>query len=299
LLLATPPFVLYNGAMKIPKRLKPLLEDGLIDEVISQLMSGKEATVYVVRCGTQIRCAKVYKDVATRSFKQAVQYQEGRKVKNSRRGRAMEKRSRYGREQQEQAWHNAEVNALSLLAGAGVRVPESFGCVDGVLLMELITDEDGDVAPRLADVTFTTEQALEDHTQMMLYVVRMLCAGLVHGDLSEFNVLVDEDGPVIIDLPQAVDAAANNHAQSMLERDVNNITEYYGQFAPELVGKLFAGEMWELYENGDLHVDTVLTGSFVQNTETPDLEGVMLEINDVIAEEEKRVARLQENEELG
>ncbi|MCK5335571.1 MAG: serine protein kinase RIO, partial [Gammaproteobacteria bacterium] len=230
--------------MKIPKRIKPLIEDGLVDEVIGQLMSGKEATVYMVRCGSEIRCAKVYKEASKRSFKQAVQYQEGRKVRNSRRARAMEKGSKFGRSQQEEVWQNAEVDALYLLANAGVRVPEPYGCFDGVLLMQLITDDDGQVAPRLNDVSMSAEQALEDHTVVMQDIVRMLCAGVVHGDLSEFNVLLDEYGPVIIDLPQAVDAAANNNAQRMLERDVNNMTTYYAQYAPELLETKYAKEIW-------------------------------------------------------
>ena len=220
--------------MKVPNRIQPLVEDGLIDEVISRLMSGKEATVYVVRCGDKIRCAKVYKDAAQRSFKNAVQYQEGRKVKNSRRSRAMEKGSKYGRSQQEAAWHNTEVDALKKLLEAGVRVPETFGCIDGVLLMELITDEDGHVAPRLDDVTMDAAQAIEDHQVMMQYIVRMLSVGLIHGDLSEFNVLVDEYGPVIIDLPQVVDASGNNNAQWMLTRDVDKITDYHTRIAPYL-----------------------------------------------------------------
>jgi RIO kinase 1 len=267
--------------------------------VLRQLMSGKEATVYVVRCGNDIRCAKVYKEVDKRSFKQAVQYREGRKVRNSRRARAMDKRSNYGRKQQEEAWHNAEVDALYRLASAGVRVPQPYGCFDGVLLMELIADEDGHAAPRLSDVALTPEQALEDHSLMMQYVVRMLCAGLVHGDLSEFNVLVDEHGPVIIDLPQAVDAAANNHASAMLERDVNNMTNYYGQFYPELIGKQFAGEIWELYESGELHPDSILSGLYQASTELADVDAVMQDIKDVLAEEAKRQERLLENEEVG
>ena len=219
--------------MKTPKRLQPLVDDGLVDEVLRQLMSGKEATVYVVRCGSDIRCAKVYQEIQKRSFKQAVQYQEGRKVRNSRRARAMNKHSSYGRKQEEKAWQNAEVEARYRLAAADIRVPKPYGCFDGVLLMELITDDEGEVAPRLSEVAMTAEQALEDHAVMMQYVVRMLCAGLVHGDLSEFNVLVDEYGPVIIDLPQAVDAAANLHAKTMLERYIDNMTRYYGLFAPE------------------------------------------------------------------
>ena len=198
--------------MKIPKRIQPLVDDGLVDEVLYQLMSGKEATVYAVRCGNETRCAKVYKEAMKRSFKKAAQYQEGRNVRNSRRARAMEKGSKFGRKQQEDAWQNTEVDALFTLAKAGVRAPEPYGCYDGVLLMELITDDDGDVAPRLNDVTMSAEQAIEDHAVVMVYVMRMLLAGLVHGDLSEFNVLVDAYGPVIIDLPQVVDAAANNNA---------------------------------------------------------------------------------------
>jgi RIO kinase 1 len=284
--------------MKTPKRIQPLVEDGLVDEVLRQLMSGKEATVYAVRCGTEIRCAKVYKDVDQRSFKQAVQYREGRKVRNTRRARAMEKRSSYGRKQQEAAWHNAEVDALYKLAAVDVRVPQPYGCFDGVLLMELITDEEGHVAPRLSEVSLSAEQALEDHALMMRYVVRMLCAGLVHGDLSEFNVLVNEYGPVIIDLPQAVDAAANNHAQAMLERDVNKMTSYYGQFAPELIGKLYADEIWELYEDGALHPEVELAGTYATSTEAADVDGLMLEIKTVLADEEKRLQRLQEAEEV-
>jgi RIO kinase 1 len=283
--------------MKTPKRILPLVEDGLVDEVVRQLMSGKEATVYAVRCGNEIRCAKVYKEAAKRSFKQAVEYQEGRKVRNSRRARAMEKRSRYGRKQQEESWQNAEVDALYRLDRAGVRVPTPYGCFDGVLLMELVVDGNGEVAPRLNDVHLTREQALEDHAVMMDYVVKMLCAGLVHGDLSEFNVLVDEYGPVIIDLPQAVDAAANNHAEAMLTRDVENMTQYYGQYAPELLGINYAGELWALYEDGDLTPETVLTGTFVADESSADVDGLMLEIKAVMKEEQERQERLREHEE--
>jgi RIO kinase 1 len=279
--------------MKTPKRIQPLIDDGVVDEVLSQLMSGKEATVFVVRCGEEIRCAKVYKEAAKRSFKQAVQYQEGRKSKNSRRQRAMEKGSKFGRKQQEESWHNAEVDALYRLAEAGVRVPKPFGCFDGVLLMELVTYDGGEVAPRLNDVSMTHEQALEDHLTIMNDVKRMLVAGLVHGDLSEFNVLVDDYGPVIIDLPQAVDAAANNHAKSMLERDVGNMTEYYGQYAPELLRTHYAKEMWALYEDGDLTADTMLTGLFEEATEEADVDSVMNEIRSVLAEERKRKERLE------
>lgn len=279
--------------MKTPKRLQPLVEDGLIDEVIHPLMSGKEADVFVVRCGADIRCAKIYKDAVKRSFKKAARYTEGRKVRNTRRARAMEKGSKFGRKQQEETWQNAEVDALYRLAQAGVRVPQPYGCFDGVLLMELITDEDGEIAPRLNDVTMSADQAREDHALVMQYVMRMLCAGLVHGDLSEFNVLVNEEGPVIIDLPQAVDAAGNNNAQSMLERDVKNMTEYYGMFAPELLDSYYAQEIWELFEDGALHPDHNLTGQFELDTHTADTDAVLQEIRAVLAEEESRRERLK------
>jgi len=279
--------------MKIPKRIQPLVDDGLVDEVISRLMSGKEADVFVVRCGDETRCAKVYKEVDKRGFKQAVQYQEGRKVRSSRRARAMEKGSKYGRKQQEETWQTAEVDALSRVANAGVRVPQTYGCLDGVLLMELITDAEGYVAPRLGDVTMSAEQAREDHAQVMQYVVRMLVAGVVHGDLSEFNVLVDADGPVIIDLPQAVDASANNNAEAMLARDVDNMTRYYGQFAPELLDTRYAKEMWALYEDGELHADSVLSGEFAEDTHAADVDAVMEEIKAAFAQEQERRERVR------
>jgi RIO kinase 1 len=284
--------------MKIPKRIQPLVDDGLVDEVISQLMSGKEATVFMVRSGDEIRCAKVYKEANKRSFKKAAQYQEGRKSRNSRRARAMEKGSKYGRNQQEQAWQNAEVEALYTLAEAGVRVPQPFGCFDGVLLMELITDEAGDVAPRLNDVVMSKEQAIEDHQLVMNYIVRMLCAGVVHGDLSEFNVLVDEYGPVIIDLPQAVDASANNNAKAMLIRDVDNMTHYYGQFAPELLLSKYAQEMWALYESGELTFDTPLTGLFKESNISANVDNVIEEIKAAFIEEQDRLQRIAEANEI-
>ena len=283
--------------MKTPKRIQPLVDEGLVDEVISQLMSGKEATVYVVRSGDDIRCAKVYKEADKRSFKQAVLYQEGRKVRNSRRARAMEKGSKFGRDQQEEAWQNAEVEALYRLANAGVRVPTPYGCFDGVLLMELVTDAEGNVAPRLNDVSMSAEKALNDHALVMTYVKRMLCAGLVHGDLSEFNVLVDSEGPVIIDLPQAVDAAANNHAKWMLARDVNNMTQYYGLYAPELLKTQYAKEIWALFEAGELKPETPLTGEFTEVLVEADVSAVLEEIQAAFEEAQERKQRIQETNE--
>lgn len=284
--------------MKIPKRIQPLVDEGIVDEVLSQLMSGKEATVYTVRCGDTIKCAKVYKEANQRSFKKAVQYQEGRKSKNSRRARAIQKGSKYGKSQQEEAWQNAEVDALYLLASSGVRVPEPYGCFDGVLIMELITDEEGSVAPRLNDITMDAEQAREDHAVVMIYIMRMLCVGIVHGDLSEFNVLVDEYGPVVIDLPQAVDASSNNNAKSMLTRDVENMTTYYAQYAPELMNTKYALEMWALYENGELTPETQLTGEFAESAKSADVDTVLEEIKAAFAEEQSRLERIREaNEE--
>jgi len=281
--------------MKTPERIRPLVDDGLVDEVLRPLMSGKEATVYVVRCGDDVRCAKVYKDAAQRSFRQAVQYQEGRKVRNSRRQRAMDRGSRFGRDQQEREWHSAEVDALYRLAAAGVRVPEAYGCFDGVLLMELITVDGGEVAPRLDEVSMTPEDALRDHATVMDYVRRMLCVGLVHGDLSEFNVLVNERGPIIIDLPQAVDAAGNNHARGMLQRDVGNMTRYYAQFAPALADTRYAEEIWALYETGELNTEVELTGEFDIVAEDADVEAVLEQIDAAREEEQERRERMRES----
>ena len=270
--------------MKIPNRIQPLVDDGLIDDVLQRLKSGKEADVYTVLCGGKVQCAKVYKEATQRSFKQAVQYQEGRKTRNSRNARAMQKGTKFGRKQQEESWQTAEVDALFRLANAGVRVPQPYLCIDGVLLMELVTDANGSVAPRLSDVSLSEEQAVTDFHTMIRNIVRMLCAGIVHGDLSEFNVLLDDQGPVIIDLPQAVDAAANNHAESMFERDVDNITSYYGQFAPQLLKTRYAKEIWLLYEDGKLTPETPLTGKFVEEERVVDMDSLMDEI--ITAEDE-------------
>lgn len=274
--------------MKTPKRLESLVEDGLVDEVLRQLMSGKEATVYVVRCGNDVRCAKVYKEANKRSFRQAVTYQEGRKVRNSRQARAMASGSKYGRKEQEEAWQSAEVSALFRLAAAGVRVPKPYDFLDGVLLMELVTDIDGNAAPRLNDVALEAEKARSYHQFLIHQIVLMLCSGLVHGDLSEFNVLLGTEGPVIIDLPQAVDAAGNNHAFSMLERDVANMASYFGRFAPELKDTQYAKEMWALYEAGKLNPQSELTGEFAEEEINADVDAVLQEIEAVRLEEIRR-----------
>ena len=266
--------------MKTPQGLQALIDDGVIDEVMRPLKSGKEAAVYVVRSGDDVRCAKVYKDMAQRSFQQRVQYQEGRKVRGSREARAIGKASKYGRKQQETAWKNTEVDALYQLREAGVRVPEPHGYFHGVLVMELVTDAEGFSAPRLGELELSAEQAREYHAFLVRHVVRMLCLGLIHGDLSAYNVLVGEDGPVVIDFPQVVSAGGNNAARKMLLRDVNNLTATLGAFAPELLDTWYGEEMWALYEAGDLMPDTPLTGHFKQDERKVDLDGVRDAIND-------------------
>jgi RIO kinase 1 len=266
--------------MKTPTSLQPLIDDGVIDEVLRSLKSGKEATVYLVRSGTSARCAKVYRDMEQRSFQKRTRYQEGRKVRGSRQARAMGKSTQFGRKEQESAWKNAEVNALYQLTAAGVRVPRPFGYFDGVLIMELVTDADGEPAPRLGEVDMTAETAREYHAFLIQQVVRMLSLGLIHGDLSEFNVLVTPEGPVIIDLPQAVNAAGNNGAKAMLARDVNNLRASLGRFAPELLDTRFAEEMWALFEQGELGPETRLTGIHSAEEAVADPDAVMLVIDD-------------------
>ena len=288
--------------MKAPPRLQSLVEEGLIDSVVRQLMSGKEAMVYVVRRGDETLCAKIYKEATNRSFRQAVDYTENRKVKNSRSARAIAKGSKFGRQEQEAAWQSAEVDALYRLAEAGVRVPQPYNFCDGVLLMELVTDANGDAAPRLNDVAFTPSQALAHHATLMTEVVRMWCAGVVHGDLSEFNILLAHsdvagqpdgmDFPVIIDLPQAVDAAGNNHAQRMLMRDVANLRDFFGQFAPSLNTTQYGPEMWSLYQAGLLTTDTPLTGLFDRAHADVDMQSILREIDDAQAQETARRLRM-------
>src|SRR3954447_15556434 len=271
--------------MKTPPRLQSLVYEGLIDTVVRQLMSGKEAMVYVVRCGDEMRCAKVYKEATQRSFRQAVDYTENRKVRNSRQARAMAKRTNFGRQQQEAAWQSAEVDALYRLAAAGVRVPRPSNFHDGVLVMELVVDEHGDAAPRLNDLAFSEADARQHHATLIGEVVRMLCAGVIHGDLSEFNILLASDGPVIIDLPQAVDAAGNNHAPRMLMRDVNNLRVFFGRYAPALLATQYGPEIWALFSGGLLAPDTPLTGRYTPKSGTVDLSALLREIEDARLEE--------------
>jgi RIO kinase 1 len=280
--------------MKTPAGLQPLIDDGVIDEVLRSLKSGKEATVYVVRTGSQVRCAKVYRDMGQRSFQKRAQYQEGRKVRGSRQARAMSKSTRFGRKEQESAWKNAEVDALYQLVAADVRVPKPYGYFNDVLIMELVTDAAGNPAPRLGEVDLSPELAREYHAFLVRQVVRMLSLGLIHGDLSEFNVLVGPDGPVIIDLPQAVNAAGNNNAFAMLERDVNNIRNTLGRFAPELLQTEFAREMWSLFEQGELRADSVLTGVFARDESQADPDSVLAVIEDAREEHLQRELAAEE-----
>jgi RIO kinase 1 len=277
--------------MKIPKGLQPLIDDGMVDSVVRSLKSGKEASVYIVACGNMLRCAKVYKEAEHRGFHRLAQYQEGRKTRNSRDARAMGRRGRHGRKVQETEWKNAEVDALYRLVGVGVRVPAPHLVHEGVLLMELVQDGNGNPAPRLNEVELSAEQARAWHTFMMVQIVRMLCAGLIHGDLSEFNVLLDANGPVIIDLPQAVDAAGNNNAFAMLERDVNNMRATFGRAAPELLETDYAHEIWRLYEASELRPDSVLTGLFTPDAAAPDVGAVLEHIEDERREAEARQRR--------
>jgi RIO kinase 1 len=226
--------------------------------------------------------------MAQRSFQKRAQYQEGRKVRGSRDARAMAKSTRYGRREQEASWKNAEVDALYRLVAAGVRVPKPFGYFNDVLIMELVTDAAGDPAPRLGEVDLSPETARHYHRFLIEQVVRMLCIGLIHGDLSEFNVLVGPDGPVIIDLPQVVNAAGNNGALAMLERDVNNLRSTLGRFAPELLATEYAREMWALFQQGTLRPESPLTGVFAREESATDPAGVMLVIEDAREEAIRR-----------
>jgi RIO kinase 1 len=285
-----------SRAVKIPAGLQSLVEDGKVDAVLRQLKSGKEASVYMVTCGNQVRCAKVYKEAQRRGFHKLAEYQEGRKARGSRDARAIARRGRHGREVQEAEWKNAEVTALYRLANAGVRVPTPHGVYDGVLLMELVADLHGNPAPRLNEVKMTPEQARLWHRFMIKQIVAMLCVGLIHGDLSEYNVLLSAGGPVIIDLPQAVNAASNNNAFRMFERDVNNMRTAFARAAPELLQTEYAHEIWTLYQATELKPDSALTGSFVHKRAKADLRAVFDQIEDARREAEARQRGREEAE---
>lgn len=273
--------------MKIPRRLEPLIEQGLIQEVVRPLMSGKEAAVYIVSTSERYCVAKVYKEAEQRSFRQRAAYTEGRNVRNSRQRRAMEKGSRYGKEQNELAWQTAEVDALYKLAAAGVRVPKPIVFAEGVLLMDIVLDAAGEPAPRMCDLDLDEQGAYRLHEYLIRQVVYMLCAGTIHGDLSEYNILIAWDGPVIIDLPQAIDAAANRSARDLFIRDVDNLTAYLARFAPKLAESRFGQEIWGLYERAQLHPDTPLTGRWRGSSKRADTVGVLREI-DAAAREARR-----------
>lgn len=273
---------LKKKPMKMPKRIQPLKEEGLVDQVISQLMSGKEAMIYVVQCGDAVRCAKVYKESNRRNFHQSSHYTEGRKTRNSRRARAMDKGSRYGRSMQEEAWQSTEVDMLCRLAAAGIRVPKFYNFFAGVLLMELITDSDGDVAPRLSNVILTRELALKYFHDLLNQAVHMLCAGIIHGDLSHYNILLGSNGPVIMDLPQAINAEKNNNAARLFKRDINNLTTYFSRFVPELSDTDYGSEIWAYYKQNKLTPDTVLSGKAASDNRPVNVDGVLTVINHVL-----------------
>lgn len=270
--------------MKIPVRLEPLVEEGLVDSVICQLMSGKEAMIYMVISRGDIRCAKVYKDSNKRNFHQRSNYTEGRKVKNSRRARAMERGSHYGRNMREEAWQSTEVEMLCRLERIGIRVPKFYNFFAGVLLMELITDSEGNAAPRLNELMLTPKQARTYHRILLDQIVQMLCVGIVHGDLSPYNVLIDNQGPVIIDLPQAVSATGNHQARIMIKRDIDNLTTYFSRFAPELAHSDYAAEIWSYYQRGQLP-QARLTGNVKQQERPANVGNVLQVINSALRKE--------------
>jgi RIO kinase 1 len=274
--------------MRVPDTLLPLLDAGIIQDVIRPLMSGKEADVYLVEVDGEVQVAKTYKDAAHRSFKHRAEYTEGRKVKNSRSQRAMAKRSRFGRAQIEDAWRTTEVDIIFRLADAGVRVPQPIAFVEGVLVMQLVQGHDYEPAPRLVDADFTEDEAWACFHDVLQEVVKMLCAGVVHGDLSDFNVLLAWDGPVIIDFPQAVDAAQNRNAKKLLVRDVRNLTSFLGRYTKRLRKTNYGEEMWALYEAGDLRPDTKLTGRYRASTHQADTTSLLAEIEALEAETRRK-----------
>jgi len=274
--------------MRVPPELEPLLDIGVIDEVIRPLMSGKEAQVYLVVSDGDTRVAKVYKDAGRRSFKHRADYLEGRRGRNTRSERAKGKRSAYGRAEIESAWRSAEHDAIQRLWRAGVRVPQPYDFVEGVLVMQLVRGPDGQPAPRLVDVDLEQDEARHLFHELLREVTKMLCEGLIHGDLSDFNVLLGEDGPTIIDLPQAIDAAANQNARRLLIRDVDNLTAFLARWVPDLRRRPYGQELWDLYERAELTPETKLTGRVRRSKQKADIDSVIDEIAAAVKEEGRR-----------
>jgi RIO kinase 1 len=266
--------------VNVPPSLLPLVDDGIIEEVVRPLMSGKEAQVFLVVAGGRERVAKVYKDAARRSFKHKSDYTEGRRTRNTRDQRAMAQRTKHGRSQDEAAWRSTEVDMIYRLRAAGVRVPEPYIFSDGVLVMEFITNGDGLAAPRLGDAAVSPDEAVVIFETLMQEVIRMLCAGVVHGDLSDFNVLLSDTGPVVIDFPQAMDAAGNRNARNILIRDVDNLHRFLERATRGYRPKPFAQEMWALFERGELLPDTKLKGLYRPDSKAADMGGLLRELQD-------------------
>ncbi|MBZ0234860.1 MAG: hypothetical protein K8M05_21210 [Deltaproteobacteria bacterium] len=234
-------------------QLDVLIADGVIDEVLGRLKSGKEADISLVRRGTDVIAAKVYKDRATRSFKNNSDYREGRKVRNSRTQRAIDRGGRFGRDAAEQAWKSAEADALYKLVGSGVRVPEPVMFYEGVLLMDLVRDAEGRPAPRLIDVAIQREAAMGVYADLVAQMIAMLCHDLIHGDLSPYNILASAHGPTIIDFPQVVSAAHSSRAEYFFLRDFDNVVRFLAGFDPSLAVHAADGRaIWRAYVSREL-----------------------------------------------
>ncbi|HWV36873.1 MAG TPA: RIO1 family regulatory kinase/ATPase [Vulgatibacter sp.] len=236
--------------------LELLLADGVIDEVVSRLKSGKEADVWLVVHEGRLVAAKIYKERSSRNFKNNAGYTEGRRVRNSRTQRAIDKGSRFGQAAAEEAWKSAEADSLYKLHAAGVRVPTPVMFYEGVLLMELVTGADGHPAPRLIDAGIRPAEAAALYADLRAQVVKMLCCDLIHGDLSPYNVLLGAEGPTIIDFPQTIAAAANNQAACYFRRDLENLRHFFAGLDRSLHGRAGdAREIWRAYERRELTPD--------------------------------------------
>ena len=233
-----------------------LLSEGILDEVLGRLKSGKEAEVFRVVYRGQVVAAKVYKDRIQRSFQHNVAYKEGRKVRNSRTQRAIDKGSRFGRDEAEDAWKSSEAGTLQLLHRQGVRVPTPVLFYEGVLLMELVLDADGDTAPRLIEAAIEPEQASAIYRDLRGQIIKVLCCDLIHGDLSPYNVLLGTAGPTIIDFPQAISAAHNSQSEGFFQRDFENIFNFFAELDRRLLAQRGDGrEIWRAYARRELSPD--------------------------------------------